>query len=366
MSVEASAPAYIRSISPYIPGKPISELARELGLDAHTIVKLASNENPLGMSPKARAAVLSAIDELGRYPDGNGFGLKQALSRKLGVSADCFVLGNGSNDALELAARAFLPAGASAVYSQHAFAVYALAVQCVGARGIEVPARAWGHDLAAMADAITTDTRVVFIANPNNPTGTFIPGHLIAAFLERVPQNVVVVLDEAYNEYLHPELRYDSVSWLARFPNLVISRTFSKIYGLAGLRVGYVVANPVVADLMNRVRAPFNVNTLALAAAEAALGDEAFLKQSNELNSSGMAQILAGLDALNLEHIPSGGNFITFRVGDAAAVNKRLLQQGVIVRPIANYGMPEWLRVSIGLPAENARFLEALAVALKA
>lgn len=366
MSVEASAPAYIRSISPYIPGKPIAELAREFGIDAQSIVKLASNENPLGMSPKARAAVRAAMDDLGRYPDGNGFGLKQALSRKLGVTADSLVLGNGSNDALELAARAFLPAGASAIYAQHAFAVYALAVQCVGARGIEVPARAWGHDLAAMADAISPDTRIVFIANPNNPTGSFIPGDLIEAFLARVPQDVVVVLDEAYNEYLPPALRYDSVAWLTRFPNLVISRTFSKIYGLAGLRVGYVVANPAVADLMNRVRAPFNVNTLALAAAEAALDDEDFLQQSYTLNQQGMAQIIAGLDALNLEHIPSGGNFLTFRVGDAATVNKRLLQQGVIVRPIANYGMPEWLRVSIGLPAENARFLDALALALKA
>lgn len=366
MSVEASAPAYIRSISPYIPGKPIAELAREFGIDAQSILKLASNENPLGMSPKARAAVRAAMDDLGRYPDGNGFGLKQALSRKLGVTADSLVLGNGSNDALELAARAFLPAGASAIYAQHAFAVYALAVQCVGARGIEVPARAWGHDLAAMADAISPDTRIVFIANPNNPTGTFVPGDLIEAFLARVPQDVVVVLDEAYNEYLPPALRYDSVAWLTRFPNLVISRTFSKIYGLAGLRVGYVVANPAVADLMNRVRAPFNVNTLALAAAEAALDDEDFLQQSYTLNQQGMAQIIAGLDALNLEHIPSGGNFLTFRVGDAATVNKRLLQQGVIVRPIANYGMPEWLRVSIGLPAENARFLDALALALKA
>lgn len=365
MSVEQRAPAYIRGISPYIPGKPISELAREMGLEESKIVKLASNENPLGMSPKARAALQAELDSLSLYPDGNGFGLKQALSRKYGVEMDSIVLGNGSNDALELAARAFLPAGASAVYSQHAFAVYSLAVQCVGARGIEVPARAWGHDLAAMADAIDADTRIVFLANPNNPTGTFIPGHLLEAFLERVPKDVLVLLDEAYNEYLPPELRYDSVAWIKRFPNLVISRTFSKIYGLAGLRVGYAVANPAVADLMNRVRAPFNVNSLALAAAEAALGDEAFLQKSYETNRAGMAQIVEGLNALNLEHIPSVGNFVTFRVGDGAGVNRRLLQQGVIVRPIANYGMPEWLRVTIGTEAENARFLEALAQALK-
>jgi len=365
MSIEQRAPEYIRSISPYIPGKPIAELAREMGLDEARIVKLASNENPLGMSPKARAAMHSALTDLARYPDGNGFGLKQALSRKLGVGMEFFVLGNGSNDVLELAARAFLPTGGSAVYAQHSFAVYPLATQSVGARGIEVPARFYGHDLAAMADAIAADTHIVYLANPNNPTGTFVPGNLIEAFLERVRSDVVVVLDEAYNEYLPPELRYNSVAWLNRFPNLVISRTFSKIYGLAGLRIGYAVANPQAADLMNRVRAPFNANSIALAAAEAALDDEDFLQESYEVNRTGMAQIVAGLDALNLEHIPSAGNFVTVRVGDGAGVNRRLLQQGVIVRPIANYGMPEWLRVTIGRPEENVRFLDALAVALK-
>lgn len=365
MSIEQRAPAYIRGISPYIPGKPIAELAREMGLDEAKIVKLASNENPLGMSPKAHEAMRAALDTLALYPDGNGFALKQALAKKLGVGMDGLVLGNGSNDVLDLAARAFLPAGANAVYAQHAFAVYPLAIQSVGAQCVEVPARFFGHDLAAMADAITPDTRIVFIANPNNPTGTFLPGAVIEDFLRRVPADVLVLLDEAYNEYLPPELRYDSVSWLARFPNLVITRTFSKIYGLAGLRVGYAVANPAVADLMNRVRQPFNVNSLALAAAEGALADEAFLLQSYETNRAGMAQIIKGLDALNLQHIPSVGNFLTFRVGDGAGVNRRLLQQGVIVRPISNYGMPEWLRVTIGLPAENACFLEALGMALK-
>ena len=365
MSVEASAPAYIRSISPYIPGKPIAELAREFGIDAQSIVKLASNENPLGMSPKARAAVRAAMDDLGRYPDGNGFGLKQALSRKLGVTADSLVLGNGSNDALELAARAFLPAGASAIYAQHAFAVYALAVQCVGARGIEVPARAWGHDLAAMADAISPDTRIVFIANPNNPTGTFIPGDLIEAFLARVPQDVVVVLDEAYNEYLAPADRADTVAWVRDFPNLVVVRTFSKIYGLAGLRVGYGVGSAEVVDLMNRVRQPFNVNNLALAGAIAALDDHEFLARSYESNRAGMEQIVAGLKRLGLAHIPSHGNFVTFEVADAPGVNQRLLKQGVIVRPIGGYGLPNHLRVTIGLEAENQAFLAALEAALR-
>ncbi|MBS1209174.1 MAG: histidinol-phosphate transaminase [Proteobacteria bacterium] len=365
MSIALRAPEYIRRISPYIPGKPISELAREMALDEATIIKLASNENPLGVSPKAREAMAAVISDLARYPDGNGFALKQALSRKLGVGVDQFVLGNGSNDVLELAARAFLPAGGSAVYSQYSFAVYSLATQSVGARGIEVPARFFGHDLAAMADAVAPDTHIVFLANPNNPTGTFLPGKLLESFLENVPGNVMVLLDEAYNEYLPPELRYDSVAWIARFPNLVVSRTFSKIYGLAGLRIGYAVASPAVADLMNRVRAPFNANSVALAAAEAALNDDEFLQRSYVANRAGMAQIIKGLNALNLEHIPSAGNFVTFRVGDGAGVNLRLLQQGVIVRPIGSYGMPEWLRVTVGLEAENARFLEALAVALK-
>lgn len=365
MSIEQFAPEHVRRISPYVPGKPTSELAREMGLEEASIVKLASNENPLGMSPKARVALAGGSPSLALYPDGNGFELKQALSRKLGLSAESFVLGNGSNDVLELAARAFLSPQASAVYAQHAFAVYPLVVQGIGARGIEVPARFFGHDLAAMADAIAPDTRIVFIANPNNPTGTFLPGKLIEDFLARVSRDVLVVLDEAYNEYLPPELRYDSVAWLARFPNLVITRTFSKIYGLAGLRVGYAVANPAVADLLNRVRQPFNVNSLALAAAEAALSDDEFLLQSFNTNQAGMAQLIKGFDALGLQHIPSVGNFVTFRAGDAAGINRRLLQQGVIVRPIAGYGMPEWLRVTIGLESENARFLEALAVALK-
>lgn len=365
MSAVQFAPEYIRAISPYVPGKPISELAREMGLEEDKIVKLASNENPLGMSPAAKGAVAGALGDIARYPDGNGFALKQALSLKLGVGMDSFVLGNGSNDVLELVARAFLSPQHSGVYAQHAFAVYPLAIQAIGARRIEVPARNFGHDLAAMADAIAPDTRIVFIANPNNPTGTFLPGELIEAFLQSVSPDVIVVLDEAYNEYLAPAQRYNAVPWIKRFPNLVVTRTFSKIYGLAGLRIGYAVAAPEVADIINRVRAPFNANSLALAAAEAALGDDEFLQRSYEVNANGMQQIIDGLSSLNLEYIPSAGNFLTFKVGDAASVNLRLLKQGVIVRPIAGYGMPEWLRVSIGTREENARFLAALAVALQ-
>ena len=364
MSVASLAPEYVRAIMPYQPGKPISELAREMGIPEASIVKLASNENPLGMGGAARAAAIRALDEGERYPDGNAFALKAALSRKFGVPAEQFVLGNGSNDVLELAAKAFLAPGLSAVYAQYSFAVYPLAVKAMGARGIEVPARAYGHDLAAMAAAIEADTRVVFIANPNNPTGPFVSGAELEAFLARVPQHVLVVLDEAYTEFLAPEQRYDSVAWLARFPNLLVSRTLCKAYGLAGLRVGYGIAHPEVADLMNRVRQPFNVSCVAQAAAEAALGDEDFLARAAAVNRQGMAQITAALAELGLEWIPSSGNFVTVRVGDAAAVNQALLRQGVIVRPIAGYGLPEWLRVSIGLPEENARFIAALKNAL--
>lgn len=360
MSVAGQAPEYIRSIMPYQPGKPISELAREMGLPEASIVKLASNENPLGMGARAREAVIGTLTEIARYPDGNAFALKAAISRKFGVKPEQLVIGNGSNDVLELAARAFLAPGLAGLYSQHAFAVYPLATNATGAKCIEVPAKAFGHDLDAMLAGITPQTRIVFIANPNNPTGTFLPGAEIEAFLARVPSEVLVVLDEAYTEYLAPAQAYDAIAWLSRFPNLLVSRTFSKAYGLAGLRVGYAIAHADVADLMNRVRQPFNVSSVALAAAEAALADEEFLAQSAELNRRGMEQITAAFAELGLEWIPSAGNFVAFKVGDGAAINVSLLKRGVIVRPIAGYGMPEWLRVSIGLPEENARFIEAL------
>ncbi len=364
MSVASQAPSYIRSIMPYQPGKPISELAREMGIPEASIVKLASNENPLGMSAAAREAAKRALCEGARYPDGSAFAFKAALCRKFGVRQEQLVVGNGSNDVLEIAAQAFLAPGLSAVYAQHAFAVYPLATNARGARGIEVPAKNFGHDLDAMAAAISPDTRMVFIANPNNPTGTFIPGPQLEAFLRKVPQDVLVVLDEAYTEYLADDQRYDAIAWLERYPNLLVSRTLSKAYGLAGLRVGYAIAHPEVADLMNRVRQPFNVSSIALAAAEAVLADDEFLARSADINRRGMTQLTAAFAALGLEWIPSAGNFVTVKVGDAAAVNQSLLRQGVIVRPIAGYGMPQWLRVSIGLPEENARFIEALEQAL--
>jgi histidinol-phosphate aminotransferase len=358
------APAYIRSIAPYQPGKPISELARELGLAETDIIKLASNENPLGISPRAAAAIPPAIAELARYPDGSGYELKQALAAKLGLGAERIVLGNGSNDVLEMAARAFLSAGTKAVYAQHAFAVYPLATQACAAAGVEVPARDYGHDLDAMLRAIDADTRVVFIANPNNPTGTFVEPGAMRRFLEQVPARVLVVLDEAYQEYLPAELQADSVAWLQAFPNLVVTRTFSKIYGLAGLRLGYALAHERVADLMNRVRQPFNANSIALTAAVAALGDDEFIRRSREVNFAGMACLTEGFKRLELAYIPSRGNFVSVRVGDGAEVFRRLLRRGVIVRPVAGYGLPQHLRVTIGTQAENTRLLQALEEAL--
>lgn len=358
MNLLDQALPYVRKISPYVPGKPITELAREMGLAVDKIVKLASNENPLGMSPKARAAVEKALSGCERYPD--QYELIAALAERLGVGQDQIVLGNGSNDVLDLAARVFLAPGRSAVFSQHAFAVYPLATLSTGAECIVAPAKHYGHDLAAMKAAIRLDTRVVWIANPNNPTGNFLPYAEVREFITHVPADVAVVLDEAYNEYLPPAERVDTVGWLKDFPNLIITRTFSKIYGLAGLRVGFAVAAAEVADLMNRVRQPFNVNNLAIAAACAALDDHLFVAESYQLNRRGMEQVVAGLKRLGLEHIPSHGNFVTFAVPDGAAVNRRLLQQGVIVRPIGGYGLPNHLRVTIGLESENARFLEAL------
>ncbi len=361
-------PEYIRAIAPYQGGKPIGEVAREFGLDEAKIVKLASNENPLGMPESARKAMEAAVSELARYPDGNGFDLKAAIARKHDVPQDWITLGNGSNDILELAARAFVQQGESTVFAQYSFAVYPLATQAIGARGIVVPAKNYGHDLDAMARAIAPDTRLVFIANPNNPTGTFVSAAEIEAFLKQVPESVLVVLDEAYNEYLAPELQYDSIAWVRSFPNLLVSRTMSKAYGLAGLRVGYGIAQAPVTDLLNRVRQPFNVNSLAQAAAIAALDDQAFLQNSARVNAEGYRQLTEAFGAMGLEYVPSYGNFVLVKVGDddqaGNRINLALLKQGVIVRPVGGYGLPHWLRVTIGLPEENAAFLAALKKAL--
>jgi len=363
MNYSELAPAYIRAIAPYQPGKPIAELERELGITG--IVKLASNENPLGCSPKATAAMIEAIKTIALYPDGNGFELKDALSKRYGIDHARIILGNGSNDMLELAARAFLTVGDKAVYSDHAFAVYPLATQAVGGVGVSVPAIHYGHDLKAMLKAaVEQKAKLAFIANPNNPTGTFLSAADILIFLRALPANILVVLDEAYNEFLPAECRYDSVAWLKEFPNLIISRTFSKAYGLAGLRVGYAFAHAQVADMINRVRQPFNVNSVAQAAAVAALQDTDFVRQTFELNLRGMKQITAGLSKLGLEYIPSYGNFLSFKIGEGMKMYRRLLELGVIVRPVASYDMAEYLRVSIGSETENDKFLSALQQAL--
>jgi len=362
MSLIECSPAHVRALSPYVPGKPIGALAREFGLPESSIIKLASNENPLGMSPRARLAAEAALQEAYRYPD--QYELLALLARKLGVDSAQIVLGNGSNDVLDLAARAFLMPGTSAVLAQYAFAVYSLATQAMGAASLIAPARQYGHDLVAMRALVREETRIVWIANPNNPTGTFLPWREIHDFIADLPRTVLVVLDQAYDDYLPSGLRTATESWLGEFDHLLIVRTFSKIHGLAGLRIGYGLGSPAVIDLLNRVRQPFNVNHVALAAAVAALDDHPFLADSHRLNQQGMELLVHGLKRLGLEHIPSQGNFISFAVPDAAEVNRKLLAQGIIVRPIAGYGLPQHLRVTVGLPEENARFLAALAKAL--
>lgn len=349
----------IQGLHPYQAGKPIEELQRELGIE--TIVKLASNENPLGPSAKVLAAIEKAARDIVRYPDSNGFELKRALSERLAVSPEQLTLGNGSNDVLDLIARTFLEPGKSAVYSQHAFIVYPIAVQACGARAIVTPAKDWGHDLDAMAEAIADDTSLVFIANPNNPTGTSVTEQALIAFLDKVPSRVMVVLDEAYIEYVDSPGAVDGLALAKRYSNLIVTRTFSKAWGLAALRVGYSIASAEVTDLLNRVRAPFNVNSLGLAAATAVLSDQDYLERGRQVNQAGMEQLLAGFKALGLSSIPSEGNFIAFELPqEPMQVYQKLLHEGVIVRPVGVYEMPNHLRVSIGLEHENQAFLAAL------
>lgn len=354
----------VRSLRPYQAGKPIEEVERELGLS--DVVKLASNENPLGPGAHARAAFAACGDSLGRYPDSNGSVLKTALARHLGLDETALTLGNGSNDVLELIVRGFVSAEHEVVFSEHAFLVYALVTQAVGARAVVTPARRFGHDLEAMASALSPRTRVVFIANPNNPTGTWLAHRPLEMFLQAVPSNVLVVVDEAYFEYVEEPEYPNCVPWVARYPNLIVTRTFSKIYGLAALRVGYGVSHPVIADLLNRVRQPFNVNAPAQQAATAALEDSEHLARSLALNRNGMAQLEHGLQRLGLRYIPSVGNFICLDMGRSGTdVFQALLQQGVIARPVDNYGMPSFLRVTVGREAENNRFLQALQSVLR-
>lgn len=353
------AVAGVRQLIPYKPGKPIEELERELGLKG--VIKLASNENPLGPSKKALSAMQAALTQTSLYPDGSGFRLKQALAGKLSVDVGQITLGNGSNEILELIARAFLDPDCQVVISQHAFAVYLLVTQAAGAMAVAAPAVNFGHDLSAMQARINDKTRLVFIANPNNPTGTYLNQADLKRFLEALPETCLCVLDEAYYEFVCQRGQDNALSWLSLFPNLIIVRTFSKAYGLAGLRIGYGISSPEIADILNRVRQPFNNNSLALAAAEAALDDVEHLQTTVRINNQGMHQLTEGFHSLGLRWIPSAANFVALDLSEPAQpIYQGLLKKGVIVRPVANYDMPNHLRVSIGTAEENLAFLKAL------
>lgn len=349
----------VQGLQPYQSGKPIEELEREYGIK--NIVKLASNENPLGANPLIINHLQSALKQFFRYPDSNGFGLKQALAQKLAINTDMITLGNGSNDLLDLITRTFVTAENSVIFSQYAFAVYPLVTQAVGAISLEIPANQWGNDLVAMQAAIREDTRLIFIANPNNPTGTWINKTALLNFLDAVPEDKIVVLDEAYFEYVEQPDYPNGLTLLEKYPNLIVTRTFSKAYGLAGLRVGYAVSQPKIANLLNRVRQPFNVNSLALEAATIALQDNDYLDKSITANRWGMQQLIDAFQSMNLTFIPSTGNFITVNVPSTGRIiYEKLLQEGVIVRPLANYQMPNHLRITIGTQEENNKFINAL------
>ncbi len=350
----------IAALNPYQPGKPIDELTRELGIS--DIVKLASNENPRGPGPGVFEAIERECRTLSRYPDGSAFELRQALVNHLGVAPEQITLGNGSNDVLDLIARVAVEPGTEVIMSEHCFVVYRLATVCAGGTIVEVPAVEYGTNLDGFLQAVTERTRLVCIANPNNPTGTWVGRAELTSFLDELPSHIWVVLDEAYFEFGEDPDYPDGVSLLDRHPNLIVTRTFSKVHGLAALRAGYGVSHPDFADLLNRARQPFNMNSLAIAAAAAALGDAEFVQTSRDINRAGLQQVGDALTARGISFIPSLGNFLTFDCGrPAGEVYEALLHKGVIVRPVAEYGLPTHLRVSIGLAEENARFLTALA-----
>ncbi len=351
--------SHLENLTPYQPGKPIEELQRELGLTR--ISKLASNENPLGCSPNVSAALQKAASVLHRYPDGNAYYLKTALATFLGVEPEQILPGNGSNEVLELVARAFAGAGDEVIYDAHAFAVYPLSAQAVGATGVAVPSKAFAHDLKAMAAAITERTKLIYLANPNNPTGTLFGKAEFEHFMKKVPEHVVVVLDEAYYEYAQQVEDYpDGLDYLPHYSNLLVSRTFSKAYGLAGLRIGYLVGDAEIINYLNRLREPFNVNSLAQAAAIAAIEDQAFVFDSVALNHENMCWLMQALKVRELDFISSAGNFISVHFERAAAMHQALLEKGVIVRPLVGYRMPEWLRISIGTRGELQHLMDVL------
>jgi histidinol-phosphate aminotransferase len=357
------AKKYIQNLAPYQPGLPIELVAQKYGLDENKIIKLASNENPHGPSPLALKALQKAADSLHRYPDTHT--LTQAIAEHYDIAPESIIIGNGSNDVLDLVARVYLGEGDESIMSEYAFAVYKIAAQSAGGTSVTVPADGYAHDLSAIKNAITDYTKIIWIANPNNPTGTFIPYSELLEFLQEIPENIMVVLDEAYFEYLTPEEQTDSIKWPLKYPNVIVVRTFSKIYGLAGLRIGYGVASPDTAELLNRVRLPFTNNNASLAAAKAALNDTLFTEMSRLENTKERSNVLRELQKMGLECLPSHGNFVTVKIPNTDEVNTALLEKGIIVRPLKAYGMSDWLRISVGLHVENQKFLGALRSILK-
>jgi histidinol-phosphate aminotransferase len=365
MSLLESALTQIKALQPYTPGKPVEELERELGI--RDSIKLASNENPLGYSLRAQQAIEQQLSNVALYPDANAYYLKNDLAKKLGVKPEQLTIGNGSNDVLDLIARTFLKSGKQAIYSEYAFVIYPIVTQACGAIGLSVPAlprqssQPYGHDLDAMLGHVNENTALIFIANPNNPTGTWVSKDVLYDFIKAVPSHIAIVVDEAYFEYVNEADYPDTTLWLEQFENLIVTRTFSKIYGLAGLRLGYAISNLGVSDLLNRVRQPFNANLLALSAAIESLKDDDFVSQSFQSNLKGLTALKQFCDQKDLFYIPSAGNFLTVEFGpNADEINQQLLQRGIILRPLLNYKLDRFLRITIGTPAQMQRLVKAL------
>jgi histidinol-phosphate aminotransferase len=352
------ANTFVSELTPYQPGKPIEELERELGITSS--IKLASNENPLGASLLALEAAENALKYAHIYPDGSCFEIKDNLSKFLSVSMNQLTIGNGSENILEMIVKSYLHSGDHAVISQYAFLTIPILIKSYGGIAKIVNAKNWGHDIPEMIKAIDEKTRIIFVVNPNNPTGTYSNQNDFALLMSQVPGNVVVVIDEAYSEYISATDYPNAIEYLSTYPNLIICRTFSKVYGLAAFRLGYAISSPEIADILNRSRLPFNVNTIANKAGCAALADQAHVKKSVTLNNHGMDYLIKQLQSLHYEFIPSLGNFVTIKVGDGSITYQKLLQQGVIVRPLNAYGMPQHIRVTIGTHEQNERFISTL------
>jgi histidinol-phosphate aminotransferase len=358
MTIDQYANSFVCDLVAYEPGKPIDETARELGLDPSQIVKVASNENPLGPSPRAKAAMREALEEAHIYPDGGGYRLRSAIAKSFGLENSNVILGNGSNEIIELLCHTFLNPQTELIAAEHAFVVYKLMATLFGAKYVEVADPGFVHDLEGMAAAITDQTRLVFIANPNNPTGTMVDQAAIDRFMAKVPEHVIVVFDEAYIEF--PENAPDTLRYVREGKNVCVLRTFSKLHGLAGLRVGYGIASPKVAELLQKARQPFNVNAIAQAGAIAALGDTDHIANTRAVNQAGMVFYEKAFTERGLEFVPSYANFILVKTGNGDRLFREMLKQGVIVRAMSGYKLPDWVRISIGTPEQNQRCIEVL------